>query len=317
MKLTAKVKLQPTDKQAELLRQTLETANAACNWISQQAWESKTFDRFSLHKLVYQAVREQFGLAAQVAIRCTTKVADAYQRGKKTRSTFKPHGAIAYDDRVLNWRLKTQTVSIWTIHGRQSIPFVTGARQLKSLETRQGETDLAYIRGEFYLFFVYNADELEPVDIEGVLGVDLGVTNIAVTSDGDVMPGRTVNHVRHRHRRLRKKLQSKGTKSTRRRLKRLSGKERRFARDVNHQISKRVDPKNTSRTCPCCGHIDKTNRSSQSAFSCVRCSFSGLADHITAENIRRATISLPYVSDTVVAFSSVAPGTSPRPLGLG
>jgi putative transposase len=289
---------------------------------------------------------------------------------------LQPNGAIAYDDRVLNWRLKTQTVSIWTLHGRQSIPFVTGARQLKSLETRQGETDLAYIRGEFYLFFVYNVDELEPVNIEGVLGVDLGVTNIAVTSDGDVMPGRTVNNVRHRHRRLRKKLQSKGTKSTHRRLKRLSGKERRFARDVNHQISKRivataqgtgrmialedlkgiraritvrrsqratlhswsfhqlrtfieykaqlagipvvtVDPKNTSRTCPCCGYIDKANRPSQFTFSCVRCGFSGLADHIAAENIRRAAISLPYVSDMAVTFSAVAPGTSPRPLGLG
>jgi predicted transposase len=60
MKLTAKVKLQPTKEQAELLKQTLETANAACNWMSDQAWRTKTFGQFKLHKLVYAQAREQF-----------------------------------------------------------------------------------------------------------------------------------------------------------------------------------------------------------------------------------------------------------------
>jgi putative transposase len=46
--------------------------------------------------------------------------------------------------------------------------------------------------------------------------------------------------VRHRHRRLRTELQKKQTKSARRRLRKLSGKESRFARDVNHCISKQI-----------------------------------------------------------------------------
>ena len=49
-----------------------------------------------------------------------------------------------------------------------------------------------------------------------------------------------MNNVRYRHRRLRAKLQSKGTKSARRRLKKLAGKERRFAANTNHTISKRI-----------------------------------------------------------------------------
>jgi putative transposase len=48
-----------------------------------------------------------------------------------------------------------------------------------------------------------------------------------------------------------------------------------------------VDPRNTSRTCPACGNIDKRNRKSQSKFTCVSCGFSGLADHIAAVNIGR------------------------------
>ena len=62
-----------------------------------------------------------------------------------------------------------------------------------------------------------------------------------------------------------------------------------------------VDPRNTSRTCPCCGHIDKAGalwaRKTQDKFLCVDCGFSGLADYIAAINIgRRAEVRLPNVS---------------------
>jgi putative transposase len=77
-------------------------------------------------------------------------------------------------------------------------------------------------------------------DLDDALGIDLGVVNIATDSDGEIHSGRAINNVRARHRRLRTKLQKKGTKGTRRRLKRLAGKERRFARHVNHVISKRI-----------------------------------------------------------------------------
>ena len=48
-----------------------------------------------------------------------------------------------------------------------------------------------------------------------------------------------------------------------------------------------VDPRNTSRTCPECGYIDKANRISQSGFRCRACDFSGHADIIAATNISR------------------------------
>ncbi|MBK7454490.1 MAG: hypothetical protein IPJ46_12445 [Anaerolineales bacterium] len=46
MKLIAQIKLLPTPEQAQALRKTLEVANAACNYISQQAWDSQTFKQF-------------------------------------------------------------------------------------------------------------------------------------------------------------------------------------------------------------------------------------------------------------------------------
>lgn len=46
-----------------------------------------------------------------------------------------------------------------------------------------------------------------------------------------------------------------------------------------------VDPKNTSRTCPECGYVDKKNRRSQSDFVCIKCGFGQHADTVAARNI--------------------------------
>jgi putative transposase len=240
MKLTAKVKLQPTLEQALLLRATLEQVNRACNYISQRAWATKTFNQFKLHKLTYADTRVKFNLTAQVVVRAIAKVADAYKADRKQKRVFTPHGAIAYDNRILNWRMAANTVSIWCLGGRQVIPFVAGPRQFELLAHQQGETDLATVDGKFYLLAVCEIETPEPADVMDVLGVDMGVVNIATDSDGNVYSGAQVNGLRHRHRKLRQKLQAIGTHASRRLLKKRSGKEQRFANNINHTISKRI-----------------------------------------------------------------------------
>jgi putative transposase len=371
VKLTVQLKLLPTSDQADALTRTLVTANAACDHISQVAWESRTFGKFALQKLCYQDVRETFGLTAQMVIRALSKVGDAYKIDTNTKRTFRPTSAIAYDDRILSFAMPDSSVSIWTLDKRQSIPFVCGERQRALLPFRRGETDLALVRGNWYLFATVDIDDPDLIDVEGVLGVDLGVTNIAVDSDGDIHSGRAIKNVRYRHRRLRNKLQRLGTLGSRRRLRILAGQEARFAKHVNHVISKRivakakrtkraiavedlthirtrvrarrsqratlhswsfaqlqafiaykalgcgipvhrVDPRNTSRTCPKCGHVAKANRKMQSSFVCLSCGFAGLADRIAAENIRvlgRALVNAPHCSE---ASGVVAPEQSRR-----
>jgi putative transposase len=238
--LTIQLKLLPTPEQAQALKRTLETANAACDSISQVAWQSRTFGKFALQKLCYQDVRATFGMAAQMVIRALAKVGDAYKLDTKTRRSFRPTSAIAYDDRILSFALPDSSVSIWTLAGRAAIPFVCGERQRALLVERRGETDLAFVSDAWYLFATCEIDELDPIDVDGVLGIDLGVTNIAVDSDGEVHSGTAIKQVRYRHRRLRNKLQKKGTKRSRCRLKRLAGQEARFAKHVNHCLSKRI-----------------------------------------------------------------------------
>jgi len=240
MKLTAQVKLLPSQGQYAALKQTLERTNQACNFISEQAWNTHTFGQFRLQKLTYATTKASFGLTAQIAVLCAKKVSAAYKLDKKTQRRFKPHGSVAFDDRILRWYSDRQVVSIWTVDGRQKIPFACGERAGQLLNSRQGESDLVYCDGSFYLFATCNVEEPAPIDVDGVLGIDLGIKNIAVDSDGEVFSGGVVNGLRHRHRRLRVKLQSKGTKSAKRLLKARSKKEYRFASDTNHCISKRL-----------------------------------------------------------------------------
>jgi putative transposase len=240
MKLTAKVKLQPNKDQHQALLETLATANAAANVISDIAWEKRTFSQFKLHHLVYHNIKEGFGLTAQMVVRCISKVSDAYKVDRKTKRKFNDFGAIAYDARILRWYVDKQEVSIWTIFGRLRIPFLAGERQLELLKHQRGESDLAYIDGAFYLFATCEVETPEPVDVDEFLGVDLGIKNIAADSDGDTYAGNHLNNLRNRHAKLRKKLQSKGTKSAKRLLKKRSRKESRMANHVNHVISKRI-----------------------------------------------------------------------------
>lgn len=240
MKLTAQIKLLPSPEQVNALRKTLELANTACNYISDQAWENKTFRQFPLHKLTYRETRDLFQLSAQVVVRCISKVADAYKIDCKTKRRFQPHGAIAFDNRILSYDLKRTEVSLWTVDGRQRIPFSAGARQLELLRGQRGESDLCYVKGKFYLLVACDVETPKPIDIEGILGVDLGIVNIASDSDGENFSGSEVDRNRRTFDHRRRNLQKKQTRSAKRKLKDLSGKQAHFQKQTNLTISKRL-----------------------------------------------------------------------------
>lgn len=240
MKLIAQVRLFPDGQQRIALKQTLETANTACDYISEQAWQSQTFRRYDLQNLAYYDVRERFKLAAQMTIRCLAKVADAYTLDRKTQRSFKPLGAIAYDDRILSWEHDNQTVSIWTIDGRQRMSYGAGERQQHYLQFRQGETDLVFFNGMYFLLAVCDIPDPEEQEVADALGVDLGVTNIATTSDGDIQSSAAIERNRRRMATLRGELQTRGSLSAKRHLRKLAGRQKRFQKDTNHVISKRL-----------------------------------------------------------------------------
>jgi putative transposase len=254
MKLVANLKLTPTPEQHTALLDTLKGSNRACTWLAKEAWETNTFGQFALHKLTYERCRAQFGLAAQMTVRCIAKVADAYKLDCKTRRRFRRYAAQPYDDRI--FRLCSDTeLSLWTMQGRMHVAYQCGARQRTLLAFRKGEVDLMYIKGTFYLAIVCDVLEPEAIGIEHVLGVDLGIVNLAVDSDGTVYTGETGERKRQRYQQRREGLQRHGTRSARRRLRHLAGQQARFQHDVNHTISKKLVDR-AQRSCAAIGLED-------------------------------------------------------------
>jgi IS605 OrfB family transposase len=240
MKLTAKVKLLCTPEQRQILQDTLKEANQACNAISGMAWNEQTFKQYDIHGLVYYPIREHYRLSAQMVVRAISKVADGYKLDQKRKRKFSYKGAFPYDERILTWYTHQGCVSIWTVAGRLRIPYASGEYQDNLLQTQKGQSDLCCIKGEFYLYATCEVDELPEQEVDDAIGVDMGVTNIVVTSDGEIESSNQVEERRRWYQRRRDILQSVGTRSAKRRLKQLAGRQARFQRDVNHSISRRL-----------------------------------------------------------------------------
>jgi IS605 OrfB family transposase len=238
MKLTLKIKLLPNKEQSDFLLNTIKEANKACNNISEISFEKKIFNQFKLHKECYHIIRQSFNLTAQVVIRCISKVVDSYKLDRKVKRIFRLLGGIAYDRRILSYNIEKRIASIWTIGGRLKIPFV--CHNEKYLPYIKGEADLVYKKGKFYLFQVVEIEDSKIEDVEEFIGVDFGQTDIAVCSDGTNYNSEALKKVRKKYSKVRASVQSKGTKNSKRLLKRLSGKERRFVTINNHTISKQI-----------------------------------------------------------------------------
>lgn len=248
VKIVANIRLDPVNGQHNLLKVTLETCNEACNWISAQAWEAQTFRQYDLHKLVYHEVRGRFGLTAQVAVRCIAKVADAYKVFKGKRRAFRKHAAQPYDDRIFRI-ISDDRLSIWTLDGREKVDYRCGAYQRQLLGHRKGESDLMLVRGVFYLACVCDIEEPTKLDVDTFLGIDLGIVNIAVDSDGKTYNGSAIEDNRRKFQHRRHNLQRNGSRAAKRKLKTIAGKQARFQFATNHIISKDIvqTAKRTSR----------------------------------------------------------------------
>jgi IS605 OrfB family transposase len=269
VKQVVKVRILATEDQAAALAATLRTCNEAASWLSTAMHAVGQRGKHDVQKRFYTDLKRKFGLSAQPAIRVIGKVGDAYATLKanidagnygppgspkrnKVAATpvgFRADAAQPFDARCLSWQIpdavgvREATVSIWTTAGRlKGVRVLAAPHELVLLRTRPiGETDLICRDGKWFLHATVEALEApqnEPVN--GFLGVDLGIVNVATTSDGGRAGGARLNHYRRRQRRLRARLQAKKTSSARRLLKKRRRKEVRFAADVNHRISKRI-----------------------------------------------------------------------------
>lgn len=239
MKLTLQMKLLPTVEQSVVLIDTMRIFNEAATFAARLAFDARVFSKPSVHRLAYFAIRKKFKLSAQLAIHAMLKAVNCFSRDKTSCPAFRPDGAITYDERNMGFK-GVDKVSLSTLQGRQIVSMIYGEYQAERFDRIKGQCDLVRRGEKFYLIATVDLPEPTPMKVKDFVGVDLGVVVLATTDDGETFSGKSLEKHRRRRSRARKTYQKKHTRSARRRLRQMAGRQARFQRDANHVVSKKI-----------------------------------------------------------------------------
>ncbi|MBU1167824.1 transposase [Patescibacteria group bacterium] len=219
------------------LLQTATAFNRACQMVLDYGSEQRTYNKNKLNRDTYKIVRNAIPNLPSALVQTARDQASEMLKRVGFRKIEKKRLSIRYDKRTFKFYPESNRVSLTTVFGRLSFPF----KHYAYMDHWKGEYTNAQllIRGKKALLNV-QVKIPDPPHIEGseTLGVDRGITNIAVCSDNTFYNSKHLRAVKGRYQHNKQALQSVGTRSAKRHLRRLSGRERRFARSVNHRLSK-------------------------------------------------------------------------------
>lgn len=237
--VSVKCKIQvPAELRSEI-DQTLQGFANACNLILNTAKERKQWNTTKLHHLTYKPVREATGLSSNhvcMAIRRVVGNAKAVKQIHKFRPT-----SISLNQRTFRYREDRQEVGI-TLSKRHNFKLSVGNYQLALLRGQNptAATLCKSRQGDYYVNICVELDTPPTGKTPKVIGVDLGRRDIATTSEGASWSGEKIQSVRDRYSKVRASIQRKRTRNSRRLLRRLKGRESRFQKWLNHNISKQL-----------------------------------------------------------------------------
>ena len=236
--LSVKCKLQVMSEMRGEIDLTLEKFADACSQILEVATANKQWNTAKLHHLVYYPVKASTGLKANHVCQAIRRVVGNAKAVKKVHQ-FRPT-SINLDARLFS--ITEDYVGVTLITGRKKFKLLIGNYQRALLK---GQTPTAATlnktrKGDYYINICVEI----PTDPTGktpkVIGVDLGRRDIATTSTEKSWSGDAIQSARDRYSKVRSNVQSKRTRSSRKLLRRLQGREQRFQKWTNHNISKEL-----------------------------------------------------------------------------
>ncbi len=269
MDRTIQIQLHTTLEQSALLQETVKQFTSVYNAVCRYGWDTHEKNGVKLHHATYYQMREAFpqlnaNVLIQARIKATETLKSAFtweakheakhrKKLEKARKQGKPEPrfkpmkcpqsawcAIRYNERTytLNWT--RSTVHLSTVEGRTVVPFTVPDYCRKYIGNPNTTADLLYKNGKWWLHVVVSVPEPVVQKDSIVIGIDLGLNRPAVTSHKHFLGNKRWKEIDRRSFRLKRKLQSKGTKSAKRHLKKLSQKQARFHRDCDHVLSKQI-----------------------------------------------------------------------------
>lgn len=261
---TVKLKI---DLPLDVAWRTISAWTESCNAVSKIAFENGCISNaIRLQQLAYDTAKG-FGLSAQVSVSCIRVVASKYAAARINKVMLKVP-VFFRDNAVLlqggkrgrDVAIRDSGLSVWTVDGRfKSVPF-SGPPDLadKIFNWSFGDGRLMVIGKTVFLTLSFKKEvEERSAPNDAVVGVDRGINVLACATNGKrhwMRKGGHTKHVRNRYLHIRSSLQRKKaerpTRSVAKVLQRLSGREARFMKAVNHEVSKAVVTFAESTGCP-------------------------------------------------------------------
>lgn len=245
---TIRLKLTLPRETSEVLSQTTRQYTWAFNDVCYYGWQNNIKNGVKLHDATYYHHRNVTNLPSQLVCSARVKAAEAIKsamtlkRKKKTVSV--PNSkrcAVRYDARSYTVWWNENRLSLVTIKGRAKFSFEIADYYQQYLNWKTKSADLFKDRaGRWWLHIVKQAESPRFAATDEIVGVDLGEINPATDNRGNFYGNREWKKIEDKTFELRRRLQSKGTKSAKRHLKKISGRQKRFRKDCDHVLSKRL-----------------------------------------------------------------------------
>jgi len=250
---TAITRLSVDGEQRDLLEDTISEWKRGCQIATNLAW-GQCNTKSDVQPLAYDSVREETDLGSQHAVLATHQAAQAItgciERQSKAKKVSKPTftaPTVKYDTRTMTV-FDDDTVSLSTTESRVrcplDLPNANDGYQRQYLDSDEWsvtESTLTVRDGQFFLHIGFrrykNDTERNTAEDGTVLGVDLGIKNLAVTSTAYFFSGRELDHNLREFEKVRAGLQQTGTRSAHQTLIQSSRRKIHHIRDVLHRVS--------------------------------------------------------------------------------
>lgn len=248
MDRTLRVCLQPTPEQAALLAETTRQFTAVFNAVCALGYARGEKNGVRLHHATYKPLKGDYPALVsdhhiQARVKATEAVKSALALAKKGRTVSAPRSRSCpprYNVHTYTVDWAAGTVRLSTTGGRITVPFVVPAYATGMVGGKVRTADLLHRDGKWFLHIVVDLPAPDVAPTDDVIGVDLGIAQPAVTSDNRFLGKRAWRNTESRYFKQRRALQARGSKSARRHLRTVRGKQARFRRDCDHVLSKRI-----------------------------------------------------------------------------
>ena len=229
----------PKDRFFSLMGQCAKIFNTHTNW----ALEQKTYNKSKAHRDLYSQLRLAYPDVPSALLQATRDNAlEAVKQTKfKRKPRKKPTSGLRYDKRTMTLRGEQLTLSCIGKRVKLILNVPDYFRGIYDNWDFRGAT-VTYTKQtkQFWVRLVFECPDPEKLKHGDVQGIDRGLYHLCSTHDGKFFSSNKIRANQRKYLYNRKQLQQKGTRSAKRRLKAMSGREKRFMRDVNHCVSKEL-----------------------------------------------------------------------------